>query len=132
MAIIAPRTRGWPRLVPPGAVCFCRPTQQGLLRLLTTAAVLAPYGNAPLSNREAWEVVAQYRRDDRITFAEEPPGLEAVWKDFGSQETASPKLWMDAYLAAFARCSGLQMITTDKAFAQFRGLDVQVIGEDKG
>ena len=34
------------------SLCFCRATQQGLARLLTTAEVLAGYGNAPLSNRQ--------------------------------------------------------------------------------
>lgn len=31
---------------------------------------------------------------------------------------------MDAWLAAFALRSGFQMITTDKAFTQFHGLDL--------
>ena len=39
------------------SLCFCRVTQQGLVRLLTTAEVLAGYGNPPLSNREAWDVI---------------------------------------------------------------------------
>lgn len=33
---------------------------------------------------------------------------------------------MDTYLAAFAVCSGFQLITADKAFTQFKGLDVQL------
>lgn len=34
---------------------------------------------------------------------------------------------MDAYLAAFARQSGCQFVTTDLAFRQFVGLDVVVL-----
>jgi predicted nucleic acid-binding protein len=34
---------------------------------------------------------------------------------------------MDAYLAAFAIALGSQLVTTDKAFTQFAGLDVEVI-----
>ncbi|MGD9892846.1 MAG: PIN domain-containing protein [Dehalococcoidia bacterium] len=37
----------------PGAVLFCRATQQTFLRLLTTAAVLAPYGIPLLTNQQA-------------------------------------------------------------------------------
>ena len=35
---------------------------------------------------------------------------------------ASPKLWMDAYLAAFAIAGGCQLVTTDQGFAQFPSL----------
>ena len=35
------------------SVVFCRATEQTSLRLLTNPAVLAPYGNPPLTNREA-------------------------------------------------------------------------------
>ncbi len=41
--------------------------------------------------------------------------------------TASPKLWMDAYMAAFARASGYRLVTTDAAFAQFDGLDLVLL-----
>ncbi len=33
-----------------------------------------------------------------------------------------PKLWMDAYLAAFAAAAGVRLVTTDAAFGQFAGL----------
>ena len=38
--------------------------------------------------------------DDRISWIEEPSGLEAIWKKFAGGSKASPKLWMDAYLAS--------------------------------
>jgi predicted nucleic acid-binding protein len=38
---------------------------------------------------------------------------------------------MDAWLAAFALCSGFQMITTDKAFSQFKGLELLVVKSKK-
>jgi uncharacterized protein len=34
---------------------------------------------------------------------------------------------MDAYLAAFAIAGGHQLVTTDKAFKQFQGLDLLVL-----
>jgi len=60
----------------------------------------------------------------------EPPGLEGQWTSFALRASASPKLWMDAYLAAFARAGGYRMVTTDVAFRQFPGLDVLVLGGD--
>jgi toxin-antitoxin system PIN domain toxin len=112
----------------PGAVLWCRATQQAFLRLLTNASVLRPYGNPPLTNREAWSAYEALLTDDRIAFQEGPTGLEPLWKKLAVRGTASPKLWMDAYLAAFALAGRFRMVTTDAAFTQFRGLDLLVLG----
>jgi toxin-antitoxin system PIN domain toxin len=110
------------------SVLFCRATQQTLLRLLTNAAVLGPYGNPPLTNRQAWEAYEALLADDRITLrVEEPRGIEAHWKRFARRDTASPKLWMDAYLAAYALTAGYRMVTTDAAFKQFDGVDLELL-----
>jgi toxin-antitoxin system PIN domain toxin len=83
----------------PASVLFCRATQQTFLRLLTNTAVLAPYGNPPLTNQQAWTANEALLADDRIVFrADEPAGLDLRWKEFALRDTASPKLWMDAYL----------------------------------
>jgi uncharacterized protein len=50
------------------SVLFCRATQQSFLRLLTNDAVLRPYGNPPLTNREAWSAYEALLKDDRIVF----------------------------------------------------------------
>lgn len=109
------------------SILFCRATQQGVVRLLTTTAVLAGYGLPPLTNRQAWGVLEQFMADDRFAFAGEPSGIESLWRDFAFRESSSPKLWMDAWLAAFAVCSGFQLVTIDKAFIQFAGLDLALI-----
>lgn len=114
----------------PASILFCRVTQQSFLRLLTNAAVLAPYGNAPLTNREAWAAYESLAADDRIALqVEEPAETERLWIDFASRPTASPKLWMDAYLAAFAAAGGFQVVTTDTAFRQFTGVETLILGE---
>lgn len=113
----------------PASVCFCRATQQTFLRLLTNASVLSPYGNPPLTNRKAWATYRALLADDRIVLrAEEPAGLETRWERLAVRDTASPKIWMDAYLAAFALAGGYQMVTTDAAFKQFPGLDLELLG----
>ncbi len=63
--------------------------------------------------------------------AEEPAGLEVRWKQFALRVTASPKIWMDAYLAGFARAGGFRMVTTDAAFEQFTGLDLELLGKEE-
>ena len=113
------------------SLIFCRATQQSLLRLLTSAVVVSPYGRDPLTNREAWSVVEELMRDDRIVLRlDEPAGLNARWRDFALRETASPKLWMDAYLAAYAVVGDLGLVTTDAAFLQFSGLDLRLVGQN--
>ena len=122
--------REWLETVEESAsVFFCRATQQALLRLLTNTSVLKPYGNPPLTNREAWRIYEAFLADDRIALqADEPVGVERLWKELAVRGTASPKLWMDAYLAAFALAGRYSMVTTDAAFRQFRGLDLLVLG----
>jgi toxin-antitoxin system PIN domain toxin len=114
----------------PESIAFCRATQQSFLRLLTNASVLGPYGNPPLTNQLAWRAYEAFLADDRIVLrVEEPPGLDARWKRLALRDTASPKLWMDAYLAGFAMAGGYRMVTTDGAFAQFKGLELELLGE---
>jgi toxin-antitoxin system PIN domain toxin len=115
------------------SLAFCRATQQAFLRLLTNAAVLHPYGNPPLTNRQAWSAYEALLADDRVSFLpREPPGVEPLWKKLAVRGTASPKLWMDAYLAAFALAGRHRLVTTDVAFRQFRELDLLVLGRPSG
>lgn len=111
----------------PASVLFCRATQQAFLRLLTNSEILGAYGNPPLTNQQAWEAYEAFRADERIAFrADEPPGIEEAWKRFALKGSASPKLWMDAYLAAFALTAGYRLVTNDGAFRQFPGLDLLI------
>ncbi len=129
-----PRTRDWFDAVDtPVSILFCRATQQSLLRLLTNRAVLAPYGNPPLTNAEAWAAYEALAADGRVGIVvDEPPGLEERWPAWALRPSASPKLWMDAYLAAFADAGEYRLVTTDRAFTQFDGLDVLVLDSDSG
>lgn len=114
----------------PAVIHFCRATQQSFLRLMTTRAVLDAYGNDPLSNAEAWSLYATLLADDRITMTDqEPIGLEAQWKTFAIRQSASPKVWMDAYLAAFAFTAGFALVTTDADFRDYQGIDLRLLSQ---
>jgi toxin-antitoxin system PIN domain toxin len=124
-----PAARGWLDTIDqPAIIYFCRATQQSFLRLLTSRRVLSAYGNAPLTNAEAWSVYATLLADDRITMtAQEPGGLEGQWKMFAVRRSTSPKVWMDAYLAAFAFTGGFTLVTTDTDFRHYQGIDLRVL-----
>lgn len=117
----------WMEREPSPSLHFCRYTQQGLLRLSTTSAVTSLFGLAPLTNRGALKRLDVWLADPRIHFAQEPPQLYKQWSAFANVDTASPKLWMDAYLAAFAVTGGYRLVTTDQAFKQFKGLNPLVL-----
>lgn len=112
----------------PAAIHFCRATQQSLLRLLTNRAVLGAYGNRPLTNAEAWSAYAALLADDRIAMtATEPSGLEDKWRTFSLRDSASSKVWMDAYLAAFAFTGGFELVTTDTDFRHYEDVKVRLL-----
>jgi uncharacterized protein len=103
----------WFATLAPQEAVFCRVTQQSFLRLLTTSAALAPCGIPPLSNTAAWSTYEGFLADDRISWIAEPRGLDSYWKRLAGGTKASPKLWMDAYLAAFAMAGGHHLVTTE-------------------
>ncbi len=111
------------------SVMFCRSTQQSLLRLLTTDMVMRLYELPPLSNVAAWQMLEGFMADPRVGWSPEPQSIESQWKKLATRRTSSPKLWMDAYLAAFAIAGGYQLITTDAAFTQFQNLNSLVLAK---
>lgn len=93
--------------------CFCRFTQMGLLRLLTTSAVMGE--DEVLTQLQAWRVYDACVADGRTLFLEESPTLEVRFRAFTQEERASPKDWADSYLLAFASEAGLTLVTFDRA-----------------
>ncbi len=109
-------------------IAFCRATQQSYFRLVTTPAIQTRYYSLPISNDQAWTRCQQLLALPQVIYLEEPPGLIAHWQKYAALPSASPRVWMDAYLAAFAIRSGYQLVSADKAFSQFKGLDFHLIG----
>lgn len=103
-----------------GDVVLSRLARLGALRLLCTAAVMGPDVLQPKAAVEATEIL---EADERIVLLHEPDGLDATLKAFVSSRTRTPNLWTDAYLAAFAKVAGLKLVSFDRGFAKFTGLD---------
>jgi toxin-antitoxin system PIN domain toxin len=92
---------------------FCRLTQLGLLRLLTTEAVMGE--EEVMSQAGAWEAYDRWLQDDRVAFLNEPPGIEEAFRAGSRSPRPSPKDWADSYLAAFAVTANLSLVTFDRA-----------------
>jgi uncharacterized protein len=97
-----------------GCIAFSRITQMGFLRLMTTAAAM---DGKPLSMTDAWRVHDRLFEDDRVALVPEPAEVEARFREYAMGRMASPKLWADAWLLAFARASDGTLVTFDRALA---------------
>jgi len=102
---------------------FCRLTQIGLLRLLTTAAAM---GGQPLTNEEAWGVHDAFLADSRVRLFPELPALEDLFRSYSRSPRTSPKVWVDAYLAAHAMANQAVLVTFDQAFSRY-GIECRIL-----
>lgn len=106
---------------------FCRATQQSFLRLVTTPAIQKCYGSESISNTLAWDRWEYLAAMPQVLFLGEPPKLQNHWSEYARTDRATPKVWMDAYLAAFAKAYEIEVLTLDADFRNFKALDVQVL-----
>lgn len=109
----------------PVAACWCRPVQQTVLRLLSNPRVM---GDDLLSPDEAWRIWEELTLDKRTAFLPlEPRGLEPAWRENIRDRAPTPKLWMDAYLAAWAEAAGLTMATFDSGFQNYPRIQMHLL-----
>lgn len=108
---------------------WCRATEQSFLRLASTASIHRAYEAQGLTNRSVWIALDALQALPQVTWRDEPPGVFALWRTLAALDSASPKVWMDAYLAAFAIAGGLRLVTLDRDFKTFvpQGLDLALL-----
>lgn len=107
--------RWFDQVEPHVRVCFCRFTQLGLLRLLTTAAVMGKDG--VLSQVDAWSAYDRWFEDERVVLLREPILIEEQFRVLTQDKRPAPKNWADAYLIAFAAAAGLRLISFDQSLS---------------
>jgi uncharacterized protein len=96
---------------PDMSLVFCRLTQLGLLRLLTTEAVM---GDEVMTQPQAWAAYDRWRDDARVELADEPPGIETRFRALTRVRRPATRDWADSYLAAFATVGQLTLVTFDR------------------
>ena len=84
-------------------------------------------GPAAVTMTEAWRAYDAFLADPNVGFVDEPEGIEPVWRSNTQGPTFSPKVWNDAYLAAFAQVAGLEIVTFDQGFTQYKGVHSTIL-----
>jgi toxin-antitoxin system PIN domain toxin len=107
------------------AIHFCRVTMLGFLRLLTQPKLM---GAAALSPAQALDRYLALLALAEVELTQEPPGCEEALAEYVREPWFVPRLWTDAYLAAFARGAGLRLVTFDRDFARFQGVELLALG----
>lgn len=118
------RARDWFEEAEVQSCAFCRLTQQGFLRLATNPAV---FRSEALTMAQAWACYDLLLGDERVCLEHEPMDIEPAWRKLTSRAERSPKVWQDAYLAAFALQSKLRIVTFDQGFRVYPDLPVTVL-----
>lgn len=117
------KARVWLEEVVEQEILFCRFTQIAVLRLLTTEKLM---GKDTRTMAEAWDLWDRIESDDRVGFVSEPADLEKEFRGRSRLSSASPKVWADSYLLAFAAVAGLRLVTFDKSLKAQR-VDVLIL-----
>ncbi len=101
------------------SIWFCRITMLGLVRLLSQPKVM---GEQALSLTQAMAAYHQFAALPEVGLQAEPADCGDQLQRFLSTDTPA-RLLTDAYLAAFAVSARMRMVTFDKDFDRFLGLD---------
>ena len=106
----------WFRSLADDEVLYCRLTQLGLLRLLTTKAVM---GDDCLTVGGAWDVYETWLRDPKIEFRSEPADVGGLFRHATARfsKTAAPKALGDCYLVALSQATHTTLVTLDGALS---------------
>ena len=116
--------RRWAEKLGPSEAWICRTVQFSVVRLLSTPAVV---GAAAVPLSAAWNLMETLLQDERFNFAAEPEGLEAALPALFRYKTPTRSLAADIYPAAFAIASSRRLVTFDRGFAQFQGLETEIL-----
>lgn len=100
---------------------FCRLSAMSFVRLLTQPKLMA---GAPLELKGAWALYERFAALPGVALLGEPEGVDAVLASLIKPRLPA-RLFTDTYFAALARAAGLQLVTFDKDFERFSGLQLK-------
>lgn len=103
---------------------LCRFVQLALIRLLGNRHVM---GDDTVPAARAFSLIDELLQDERITFVQETELLDSILPTLLNSTAPTGKLVGDAYLAAFCISGARRMVTLDRGFRQFKGLEVEIL-----
>jgi toxin-antitoxin system PIN domain toxin len=107
-----------------GEAVICRFVQLALIRLLGNRTIMRDYA---VSASAAWALIEELLEDERLDFAAEPALVTSALPKLLMYPVPTNKLVGDAYLAAFSIAGSMRLVTVDKGFEQFRGLELELL-----
>lgn len=99
---------------------FCRVSMLGLLRLSMNTTVM--HGQA-FTPDEAWQAYREFRALPEVLFVQESAELETQMAAWSERPDFPVRRWTDCYLAALARVSASRLVSFDRDYLEFPGLD---------
>ena len=116
--------RKWFDSLSAGEAGLCRLVQLALIRLLGNRSIM---GDHAVSATSAWRLVDELLQDERLDFVVEPLLLDSAFPSLLNYPIPAGKVLSDAYLAAFSIAASRRLVTLDRGFRQFDGLEVDLL-----
>ena len=112
-------------------ICRLRATELSTCRLITTPVIHRAFGVPSFPNTEAIAFLSSLFQETGSLEILEPKGTRELWLRLANAESPSPKIWMDAYLAAVSIRGGFDFVTLDGDLNRFSadGLAVVLVGQ---
>jgi toxin-antitoxin system PIN domain toxin len=117
--------RKWFDALAPTEAGMCRIVELALMRLLANPSIL---GEHAISLARGWRLLEEFAADERVEFLHQPEDLPTLFPPLLNYAAPTGKLVADAYLAAFAISGSLRLVTLDRGFRQYRGLQAEILG----
>ena len=76
-----------------------------------------------MSVPESWRAYLALRSAPEVVFAAETSDCESAFGRIVLGAEIPPRMWTDAYLAAFAISGGMRLVSFDTDFQRFEGLE---------
>lgn len=115
----------WFEAQPQGSVGWCLPVKLGVLRLLCNRNVMGSDALLPARALDVWATLAANPRLTEISRL--PAEHETHLRRLIADRNPSPNIWTDAWLAALAICLSCEMVTFDRGFRTFEGIDLRLL-----
>jgi predicted nucleic acid-binding protein len=82
-----------------------------------------------MTNGDAATALEKFLALRFVNELDEPPRLRGLWLKLGALNRTAPKVWMDAYLAAFAITLDVKLVTLDSDFKTYvaNGLNLRLL-----